>query len=208
MLCLALASGTPAPSRWLTPRERTMWAAHRDPVRRREWLLGRIAAKRAVGALAHVGESHRIEVRVDRRGAPSARIRRTDGSKDRVRYAISITHCDGHAVAAASRTARVGVDLERPRAFTRKYVRYFLTPRERALLETCDPTVLWTVKEAAWKAIGCGIETPLHALELCVDRMGQVRRIVLNKAAIPASVAVIYPTRSYVLALVTIGVNA
>ena len=207
MLCLALASGTPAPSRWLTPREQSVRAAHRDPVRRREWLLGRIAAKCAVGALVGVHNPKRVEVTVAESGEPRARIRTDKGIRDLEPFAISITHCDGRAVAAARRTHRVGVDLERQRTIIGHHGRYFLTPHERTAFQGRDLTVLWAVKEAAWKALGCGIDTPFHALELRIDHMGRVRRVVLNSIAQPARVAVLHQLPGYVLALVLTGVT-
>jgi phosphopantetheinyl transferase len=151
----------------LAPDELVAWYARSGPARvRAQWLLGRVAAKDAVRQW--MAERHAlvlapvdVEIRKDPRGRPVAWI--AGGAP--VVPDVSISHSDGHCVAAAVDPAlRVGVDLERgPRELER--VRHGFTPEELAALDALDARArdeavlaLWAAKEAASKALGTGLE--------------------------------------------------
>jgi 4'-phosphopantetheinyl transferase EntD len=83
---------------------------------------------------------------------------------------LSIAHRDGRAAAAACAAPdRIGVDLERAGSVGRSDLTRFMSARELARCGGLDATVLWTIKEAAWKALVLPRVAPFAALELvCV----------------------------------------
>ncbi len=124
------------------------------PKRRREWLLGRAAAK---AALARASGEPIEEIRVlpSEDGAPSASCR-----GEAVRCGLSISHGHGRAIAWAVAGGLPGVDLERVKPRPEGTFRFYLEPREREPLlalrgEERDraAVVLWSLKEAAWKTL-------------------------------------------------------
>ena len=129
------------------------------PRRQREWLIGRISARRAVSAwLAGTGETslQDSDIDYDPEGRP---ILACPPGGEAV--FLSISHKDGIAVAAAA-DRPVGIDLER---FTAVHdpdgiLRVAFSPAEAALLEDaggCDVahvTIAWSAKEAAAKSLG------------------------------------------------------
>lgn len=102
------------------------------------------------------------------------------------RLAVSVSHCDGVAVVAASRTLQVGVDVEPLRTVpvTAMARRWFHQAEVDWLAGLDEPAVgflrLWTAKEAVGKALGTGLrgdglrrEVPLpdgDPATLCVPR--------------------------------------
>ena len=68
---------------------------------------------------------------------------------------ISISHCKGYAAIGIGNTARIGIDIETPRATLRRVTRKFLSEEEQKQF-TDDEALLtaWTMKEALYKAAG------------------------------------------------------
>lgn len=159
----------------LGPAERADWdRLPQSRRRRRQWLLGRLAAKEVVrsfvrevtGELLHPAG---IEIRADESGAPMASFR-TRPLPTRA-LLLSIAHTGDTAVAlgAAVATANihvwgVGIDVE-PRRSRPAVERKGLTPTERGQLAGLPPaarsdlaTRFWCAKEAAAKALGVGLD--------------------------------------------------
>lgn len=137
----------PVSPRSLTAGERRVFRRLHAGGRRVEWLVGRAALK---AAACHAGL-----------GADTARLAMPHPR-------LSLTHCDGTAVAAALKPARggrdhgIGIDYERDRAMPHGMLRFFARPEELALLgppEAGSMLRLWTIKEALFKA--CPGNTPL-----------------------------------------------
>jgi len=144
--------------------------------RQRDFRAGRLAARRAVMGFVGRGPSRSMEVRSGVDGFPSLSLLDPSGRWRTTSVELSISHRDGRAVAAIARAGvRVGVDLERVGAVPRRLAGHFLTPQELDLAGAGDPTVLWSLKEAAWKALALGRSLPLKALELCCDDAGGLR---------------------------------
>lgn len=147
----------------LTPSERAVLDALPVERRRRDWLAGRVAAKRVLRATCrHPGDIEppytTIEIQNDPDGAPRFAI---DGRPDLgVRLDLSIAHSHGAAVAAVAdrfTSGTVGVDVEVTTPLSIDLVRRVLRGAEIERLgegATSDPTPLemWTAKEAAMKA--------------------------------------------------------
>lgn len=147
----------------LTPAESASMYRLAGIARAADWRAGRLAAKRAVSAALGGKSLRRIEIgsRGDER--PRALLT-TAGLRRPVHVALSLAHSGGRAVAAVTRGVRVGVDIERVRRIPAEHARFFLTASERR--SGLSELVCWTVKEAAWKALGLTRADPFMALEL------------------------------------------
>ena len=191
----------------LTPHEASTCARLPGSDRQRDFRAGRLAAKRAAMGFVGRGPSWRMEVRSRVDGSPSLSLLDPRGRWRTRSVQLSISHRDGRAVAAIARAGmRVGVDLERVGAVPRRLAGHFLTPREQGLAGGDDPTVLWSLKEAAWKALGLGRSVPLKALELCGDDAGGLQGVRVRDAFVPMHSRLTTPWPGYHLAMVwTIG---
>lgn len=171
----------------LTPAERREYDEQSHEDRRRDWLAGRHAAKEAVAA--HCGVPPTRVGLVRREGAAPSVLLRDEGASSRAMpISISISHCSGLGLAAvADHPARVGVDLERAGQIEHDHLRYFLSPGEWAVAERAGATFVWTLKEAAWKALQLDDATPFSALRLAIDRASSLRGVWLHGDWIPAA---------------------
>lgn len=161
---LAVATCDELPLRTLTPRERRDHDRLPHHARRREWLAGRSAAKRAIGARWNL-PADRIELQSVPGAAPRPFVRDRSGSWSPLPDRVTIAHRDDVGIAAVfESSASVGVDLERAGEISLSERRYFLSHRERDT--SIDTTLVWTLKEAAWKALGLSLRTPFTALRL------------------------------------------
>lgn len=154
-----LLRGTPAvlaeAEAALAPDEACQLAGFRVEKRRHDWLLGRLAAKRAGLGLLREGQPlTSLAVAVAPGGAPSL----CDAATGAPGPAVSITHSAGCAAALAT-FGRAGVDLEAQRPMPPGAARFFLTPAEQGWLAGGDwgadgELAAWALKEAAYKALG------------------------------------------------------
>ncbi|PWT96958.1 MAG: hypothetical protein C5B53_08640 [Candidatus Melainabacteria bacterium] len=163
----------------LSPWETQMFDALSPANRRREWLLGRIAAKSAVRQLVleTLGNklcSADIEIYSDGHGKPFV-ADFSCGDQKLVMH-VSITHKNGRAVAVAleSRNARgVGIDLEAVCPKEAGFEDLVLTRSEKTrfaskLADRRDLVLakIWSAKEAVSKAIGNGLSGNPKSLEI------------------------------------------
>ncbi len=164
---------------------------------------GRLAAKRAAAALAGLPALTRIEIQSRLGQAPEVFWREASGHRRPLPLALSLTHRHGRAAAAvATRSLGIGVDLERRGAVAPEQARYFLAPGERRLAAHLDATLLWTLKEAAWKALGLGAAVPFQALELVLDGERRLCALAIHAAPQPARARLFTPWPGFVLAVV------
>ncbi|HVU24781.1 MAG TPA: 4'-phosphopantetheinyl transferase superfamily protein [Opitutus sp.] len=153
---------------FLHPEERAVFAGFKVDRRRMSYLLGRVAAKTALGAC--VG-----------RGFDPTQCLVAPGvfSQPMVRYSaapgldISISHSDRVACALAFPGEHpMAVDLEEVDAARTKVMLTQIRPAEDELARARCPsvdvaaTVLWTAKEALSKALRCGMTCPYELLEV------------------------------------------
>jgi 4'-phosphopantetheinyl transferase len=143
--------------------------------RRREWLLGRAAVKQL--ACAHLRRAgrrvapHELSVLADPDGAPQ--VRWDDGEP--VPVTVSVSHRAGMVVAALCDTPRapLGIDVElcepRPPTFASDY----FTHAEVACVERAPSddrprleTEVWSLKEAALKALRVGLSVDTRSIEV------------------------------------------
>lgn len=174
-----------------------------DGARSRDRVAGRAAARLAIARASGILDADRIVLRARRDMAPAAFLIGTRGALGELRMALSITHSAGRAVAAAARrSARIGVDLERCGSVRRDQLRYFLTPAERRGGERHSPTTLWVLKEAAWKALGCNAQTPFSAVALRFDERGCVTAVSRDGRTIGVRASLLRPWPGFICAAI------
>ncbi len=163
----------------LTLAESDILAAFRFEKRRRDWLGGRLAAKRAVLRLAGSGvfgwcpESTRaVEILPGPTREPQVQAPASRGPSE---LQVSISHSGqlAGAVACYRDDGRIGFDMERVEPVEPAlYSLAFLPTEIQAIDSVPVPSqtswvhAFWTAKEAVSKAIGTGLMTCLHDIEL------------------------------------------
>ncbi|HAH05397.1 MAG TPA: hypothetical protein DCM05_02550 [Elusimicrobia bacterium] len=150
-------------SHTLSPDELAQFKKLKVPKRRRDWLAGRLAAKKLLlEMLAERGREarpHELPILNRKDGAPYLAFP-WEGEPAPF---LSLSHAPSGAVAAAvAGGRRIGVDAEavaeRPEAF----VTVFAHPSERAGLRSAhDQTRLWTLKESVLKLLCLGLSVDL-----------------------------------------------
>lgn len=156
----------------LSPAERDRLASHTNAVVARRFAIGRGIVREMLGAVLDVAPGM-VQLRDGLHGKPALA---RDSSPRSLWF--SIAHCDDLLLVALSRTADVGVDVERTRSIEswQRVADRVLDPKERAQLdravehgEDAGSVFLrhWCRVEAELKAIGSGI----HGLE--AHRAGQ-----------------------------------
>ncbi|HAT72182.1 MAG TPA: hypothetical protein DCS63_05140 [Elusimicrobia bacterium] len=148
------------PGAALSPDEALRYAAFRMEKRRREWLAGRIAAKKLLAGAGGEALSS-FEITSDLLGRPSC------GTE-----LISISHSNGWALAAVKPgSAFLGADLEkieeRHPAWYSDYFHHSELPKP----DPSEGTRLWAIKEALMKALGLG----LMADPLDINTSGEIK---------------------------------
>jgi 4'-phosphopantetheinyl transferase EntD len=166
-----------------------------------EYVASRVAAQRAIRGI--VGDGGTIEVHRRPHRAPVAQLLH-DSSRRSI--ALSLTHSDGRAAAiAAPAGSRIGIDLEHVEAIDPARERFFLTERERRSVGRIATAVLWTLKEAAWKALRLGSSVGFHELELSILESGEVRHVHFRGQSWRAVTTLSSPWPGYVLATMQLG---
>jgi 4'-phosphopantetheinyl transferase EntD len=154
---------------FLSPREREEFLRFRAPLRRSEWLAGRLASK-----FLFLSEHSGVLSAADLARFPSSKYCGTEVMRsDSVRFGIpqvgaggefrdvAISHTNGIACALLGNGETIAVDMERVESRTPVFYRGNFTERERAWAARLglDPhwtlTLLWSVKE-------CLLKTPAY----------------------------------------------
>lgn len=165
------ALGAPAalPETLLSDAEQAQFAALRFAPKRTSFLLGRLAAKRALGALLAEPDLSRIDIYNGGFGQPLVRHARAG------RIDVSVSHSHGVAVALAFPAEwPMGIDLELVPAQSVDTVLAELgaSAAEQAWIDAGAPDrvtacgVLWSAREALGKSMKIGLNCPLGLLAL------------------------------------------
>ena len=150
--------------RLLSGEERKRMAAFGSEKRQRDFLIGRVAARRLLAERLSKSPEE-IELVPDDDGALSV------GDDD---LCVSITHAGPHAVAAVGHR-RLGVDLERVGPRLPGVQEFLCGPDEDTMLSSWslphqDACILcWTLKEATLKALRTGFRLSPKKVRLSVD---------------------------------------
>ncbi len=175
---------------WLTPDERARLDSFRFEKRRRDWLLGRWAAK--VALLAITGLSYRDIARFEIGSAPDgAPLPRLDNRP--CQLALSLSHSNNRALAAVMQgTTPLGCDLERVESRGPGFVETYFTTAECEAVERANPedrdtliTIIWSAKESALKALRHGLRVDTRSVEVSAD--GKIGATDWHSARIVAS---------------------
>ncbi len=148
----------------LSAEERRRIKTFSNPKRRREFVLGRAAARLLLSERLAVAPSE-VPLRATASGAVEVG---ADG------WRLSISHSGDWAVAAAA-PRRIGVDIERIAPRLPELERYMLHPDEPSLADVLPidkvraDILCWTLKEATLKAMQRGLGYSPKKLRLDVD---------------------------------------
>jgi 4'-phosphopantetheinyl transferase len=167
------AAEVPATTDWLSAAEKLRFEGFRFAKRRDDWRLGRWTAKRAVagylGLPCGPQTLARFEIRPAASGAPEV------FCDDRTsEVSISITHRDGVAACAVGPSEiAIGCDLELIEPRSDAFLADYFTASEQALVKgasaaerTILPTLLWSAKESALKALKVGLRVDTRCVEV------------------------------------------
>lgn len=164
----------PAGDAWLGPAERRVQDGLRTERRRRDWRLGRFAAKSALIASRLAGaQPFEIEILPDADGAPHAFHRGAPAP-----CSLSLSHRAGFALSTvADAGQRIGCDLEWIEGRSDAFIADYFTERERRLVEAASPAerarlanLVWSAKESAVKALGTGWSVDTRSVEVDLER--------------------------------------
>ncbi len=170
-----------------------------EPSRQGEWQAGRTAARNAVASLLRLPDPGSVEIGTD--GSVPTVVRPAPRRGGAV--ALSLTHCDGRAIAAAATgAAGIGVDLECECRLPDGYTRYFLSPRERRQVLP-SAVACWALKEAAWKALALDAAAPFSTIELFWND-GLPVAVRVGDRVIPTRAMLREPWPGYVCALIAL----
>lgn len=184
----------------MSPRELEDGQSRTSPSARHNWLLGRLAAKAAAGAMLGLTPD-KVEVLRGSEGPP--RLSRPNGFAEKA--FISISHTKGGALAAAS-FKPVGVDLEKKdRLFSDRAWAWAFTEEERSWVggrpENTGRLAMWCAKEAAAKSWGLPLLN--HLAEVRISRADWAeRRLWAERFGRPDSTVVeLIEAENFLLAL-------
>ncbi|MBA3015435.1 MAG: 4'-phosphopantetheinyl transferase superfamily protein [Desulfobulbaceae bacterium] len=181
--------GQTVENRYLNPCEQTRFNSFSFPKRKREWLGGRIAAKKAaIHLLPNIipteSAYHSLQVDNDPAGRPYLLNQecRVDSTSDNdIRHPtlpeISISHSGEVAAALAVTRSPCGLDVQRITAKAISVQERFASSAEQAVLKTAPLlqktgeaealTLLWAAKESLRKAIACHPLLSFNEVHLC-----------------------------------------
>lgn len=148
--------------------EMKMYQCFKFEKRKRDYLLGRYAAKLAISKTIHTRKFEDISVLNGVFYQPILKITNTDAS----RIGISITHCDGKAIAIIYSPSLIcGVDIEKVDNDKCVVMNSMLSKSETDMVTKYQNrikmlTTLWTAKESLSKALCVGFMCKGEILEI------------------------------------------
>ena len=171
------ASSVPAGDAWLSASERARLAALRIPKRRADWRLGRWTAKCALSLYwsspLDFAELAAIELPAAPSGAPEVFLRGRPAA-----VVLSLSHSQGRGLCAISGTSAVGCDLESIEQRSPAFLADFFTDDEQKLAADTPArhrdrlvTLLWSAKESALKALGCGLRADTRCVNVLPESL-------------------------------------
>jgi 4'-phosphopantetheinyl transferase len=165
------AGDVPCGHAWLSGSECSRVLGLRIPKRRADWRLGRWTAKCAISGYLHLPRDSEtlaeLELRPAPSGAPEAFLQ---GRAAPVK--LSLSHSGGMGMCAiVPASAEVGCDLETVEPRSSAFLADYFTDRERELAARTPAglrdrllTLLWSAKESALKALGCGLRADTRSV--------------------------------------------
>ena len=201
---------------WLHSKERKQHKKFTLNKRSREWLGGRICAKKSANTFFQTMqtstsflESQQYRVKAEESGRPY--FTATSGL-DFTFPELSISHSKGYAAAISSRDF-CGIDIQYTASTLSRVQEKFCSPHENLVLEKQLPelsaisrlTTLWSAKEAAKKMLSPGGIPGFHELQLCAlndhTTGNNVLSFTTTKGTPPVQVATTMFNEDYALAI-------
>lgn len=149
------------------PQEEAYYKTLKFEKRKRSYLIGRYAAKQAIGAFVQEKNLRSILVEQGVFNQPIVRC----GVEHNIQ--VSITHCDELGAAIAFSEAHpMGIDLQEINANRRDLMESQATEGEKKIMTMLSRpydmflTLLWTAKEALSKVLRTGMMTPFTIFEM------------------------------------------
>jgi 4'-phosphopantetheinyl transferase len=173
----------PADTEWLAANELAYLPNLRFERRRKDWMLGRWTAKRALVAystktgLSIPASDHLIEISRKESGMPVVLI---DGEP--LPVALSFSHRNQSSLCAlAPAGTRLGADLEFVEPHSKAFMEDYFTDLEKEIFkrepESEHPflsSLMWSTKEAALKALEVGLSVDTRSVEVISLEQQQV----------------------------------
>ncbi|HBY59433.1 MAG TPA: hypothetical protein DEH78_06395 [Solibacterales bacterium] len=162
----------PAADSWLSGAEQRRLASFSVAKRREDWRLGRWTAKRTVAAVSGCA-LEAVEIVAAADGAPEAFV-----AGAAVPPAISLSHSGGRALCVAGPPgSHPGCDIEAAEPRSVQFVADYFTEAERRLVARRPehdwlPTLLWSAKESALKALREGLRLDTRSVEVHLEFPG------------------------------------
>jgi 4'-phosphopantetheinyl transferase len=167
------ASDVPSGDWWLSEGERARLNGLQIPKRRADWRLGRWTAKQAAALYLNLPRTERVLAGIELRPAPS-------GSPEVFLHGraapmqLSLSHSLGVGLCVvAPAGAELGCDVETVEPRCPVFLVDYFTDEERELVARTPVdrrdqvvTLLWSVKESALKALGCGLRSDTRSVNV------------------------------------------
>ncbi|MBW8682773.1 4'-phosphopantetheinyl transferase family protein [Chitinophaga rhizophila] len=151
----------------LHEEERNYYDTLRFDKRKHSYLLGRVSAKKAIGALAAYEDLEKIAISSGIFQFPIVKYSVTRNLQ------VCITHCENLGIAISYPEAHpLGIDIEQTDKANTAVIKEQLTADEQGLLQTVtlpekvSTTMIWTMKEALSKVLKTGLTMDLKLLEI------------------------------------------
>lgn len=165
----------------LTPVERRRYADTASAATAERFVFGRVLLRMLAGELTgRPASSVRVEACCTVCGGPHGRPRLEGASDALSRLSVSIAHCAGAVVVAASTAGVVGVDIEPTDGPVERGIRITQiagAPFSTGGMRPADPVLHWTRIEAALKADGRGLELDPRRVRVHESRTSAEARI-------------------------------
>ena len=162
-------------ARCLHPAEERQWRSYKYPRRRDSFLLGRVAAKAALGACFPSLPLRTLEIANGIMGQP--RVTARSG----VEAEVSLSHSENFAAAITCAAGHpIGIDLEFLDSDRAAVAQSCLAPGETAVFAQLDTPaatsalLLWCMRESLGKVLRCGLTAPFAVLGVqALQRTGE-----------------------------------
>jgi len=208
---------------WFSESEWAVYPGFRDKTRREEWLLGRFLAKQLIlehlDAGAGAGEPlslsvHPAEIQVySRSGMGRSTPPRVFINGRLLNWSLSIAHSKQSVLVALSKKpgTAIGADIEFLCPQTPGFSAIWLTPAEQTWVHNQGKphlvSMLWAVKEAAYKAININREFIPRQIEVHFYKPGDCRLILAGKKLAQEHHVYTAELANQAIAIVTIAAN-
>ena len=173
MICVYAPEGTchnTILNETLNPSEYEYWKMLRSERRKRSYLLGRWAAKKAVSELCNVQDLKSMDISSGVFGQPILKCR------DVYNVDVSISHTDQFICGVAyPQEHPIAVDVEMINHLNEAVIKSQMTENEHKILQAFNlkefpehsiSTTFWTAKEALSKILKCGMMAPIDFFEI------------------------------------------